>query len=61
MAEIRKIPPVTRFLCASTLGVTLPVNLQLLSPYKIVFVKEYITEGFEVRLTFCPSNDKPGH
>jgi len=37
-AEIRKIPPVTRFLCASSLGVTIPVIMNLLSPYKIVYM-----------------------
>ena len=50
MDEIRKIPPVTRFLCAATLGITLPVNLQLLSPYTIVFVKELVTQRLEVSL-----------
>ncbi|KAH8116049.1 DER1-domain-containing protein [Phellopilus nigrolimitatus] len=48
MDEVRKIPPVTRFLCASTLGVTLPVMLGLLSPLKIVFSKDLVTRGFEI-------------
>jgi Derlin-2/3 len=46
--EIRKIPPVTRFLCGSSLAVTLPVMLQLLSAYKVVFVRELVTQKFEV-------------
>lgn len=50
MDEIRKIPPVTRFLCASSLAVTLPVLLQILPIYKVVFVKEFVTQKFEVSL-----------
>ncbi len=46
--EIRKIPPVTRFLCGSSLAVSLPVMLQLLSPYKVVFVRSLVTQNFEV-------------
>lgn len=46
--EIRKIPPVTRFLCGSSLAVTLPVMLQLLSPYKVIFVRGLVTHQFEV-------------
>ncbi|KAH9887200.1 hypothetical protein C8Q73DRAFT_656932 [Cubamyces lactineus] len=48
MDEIRKIPPVTRFLCAASLAVTVPVLLQLVHPYKIVFVKEFVTQKFEI-------------
>jgi hypothetical protein len=48
--EIRKIPPVTRFLCGSSLAVTLPVMLELLSPYKVIFVGAFVTQKFEV---FC--------
>ena len=48
--EIRKIPPVTRFLCGSSLAVTLPVMLQLLGPYKVIFVRGLVTHQFEVCL-----------
>ncbi|KAI5121122.1 hypothetical protein M0805_002794 [Coniferiporia weirii] len=48
MDEIRKIPPVTRFLCGSTLGVSLPVMLEIISPYDIVFVKDAVTRGFQI-------------
>ena len=48
MDELNKIPPITRFLCGATLAVTLPVNLQLVSPYSIVFVKEYVIQNLEV-------------
>lgn len=48
MDEILKIPPVTRFLCASTLIVSVPVMLQLVSPYKVLFVKELIVRRMEV-------------
>jgi len=46
--EIRKIPPVTRFLCGSSLAVSVPVMLQLLSPYKVVFVRELVMQRFEL-------------
>ncbi|OJT03449.1 Derlin-2 [Trametes pubescens] len=52
MDEIRKIPPVTRFLCASSLAVTLPVLLQILPIYKVVFVKEFVTQKFEIWRVF---------
>lgn len=48
MDEIRKIPPVTRTLVGATLGITLPVLLQLVAPYKILFVRQYVVERFEV-------------
>ena len=47
--EIRKIPPVTRFLCGSSLAVSIPVMLHLLNPYKVVFVPEAVIRQFEVR------------
>lgn len=61
MDEIRKIPPVTRFLCASSLAVTLPVLLQILPIYKVVFVKEFVTQKFEVGFCLCSwMKDKSG-
>lgn len=47
-AELLKIPPVTRFLCASQLAVSLPVMLQILSPYQVVFVWQFVIQRFEV-------------
>lgn len=47
--EIRKIPPVTRFLSGSLLAVSLPVMLQIVSPYKIIFVRQLVTQRLEVR------------
>lgn len=49
--EIKKIPPVTRFLCGSLLGVSLPMMLQIVSPYKLVFVRELVTQKFEVSIS----------
>ena len=46
--DINKIPPVTRFLCASTLGISLPVMLGILSPYQILFMKELVMQRLEV-------------
>jgi len=47
LAEIRKIPPVTRFICGSTVAVTLPVMLKIISPYTMIFVKELVTKRRE--------------
>jgi len=52
MAELRKIPPVTRFLCASSLAVTLPVMLNLVSPYKIIFVPKLVLRHWELWRVF---------
>ncbi|KAF9566580.1 DER1-domain-containing protein [Agrocybe pediades] len=38
VAELKKIPPVTRFVCGSSLAVTLSVAMKALSPYKVLFV-----------------------
>lgn len=51
--EIKKIPPVTRFLCASSLAVTLSVMMKIVSPYQVVFVRPFVTQKFEV-CTLCP-------
>lgn len=45
MDEIRKIPPVTRTLVAATIAISGPVMLQLISPYKILFVWKYVKQG----------------
>jgi len=45
MDEIRKIPPVTRTLVASTIAVSFPVILQIVSPYKILFVWQLVKKG----------------
>lgn len=47
--EINKIPPVTRFLCGSSLGITLSAILQFVSPYKLLYVTELAFKKFEVR------------
>jgi hypothetical protein len=49
LAEIRKIPPVTRFVCASIIAVTLPVMAKTISPYTMIFVKEFVIKKREVR------------
>jgi Derlin-2/3 len=35
--EIKKIPPVTRFLCGGSLALTLPVMLKILQPQSIIY------------------------
>jgi len=47
MAEIRKIPPVTRFLCGSSLAITIPVLMKMISPYKVLFSLDRVLR-FEV-------------
>lgn len=52
LEELRKIPPVTRFLCGSLLSVSLPMMTQLVSPYKLLFVRELVTQQYEVWRAF---------
>jgi Derlin-2/3 len=48
VAELRKIPPVTRFLCASSLGITIPVLMKLVPAYKIFYTHELVLKKLEV-------------
>ncbi|KAF4580440.1 hypothetical protein EYR40_003156 [Pleurotus pulmonarius] len=48
VAELRKIPPVTRFLCASSLAVTLPVLMNIVPGFKIIFIPRFIYSRFEI-------------
>lgn len=49
MAEINKIPPVTRFLAGSSLAITLPVMLQFVSIYKVVYHYTLVVHRLEAR------------
>jgi Derlin-2/3 len=49
LAEIKKIPPVTRFLCGSSLAVTGATIASIVSPYSVVFARELVFKRFEVR------------
>ncbi|KAJ3992691.1 Der1-like family-domain-containing protein [Lentinula boryana] len=50
VAEIKKIPPVTRFLSISLISVTGTVLMHLVSPYKVLFHHSLVSgaRGFEV-------------
>ncbi|KAI6001566.1 Der1-like family-domain-containing protein [Pisolithus orientalis] len=48
IAEVRKIPPVTRFLLGSSLGVTLAARLNIIPPYYLIFLKEHVTKQLEL-------------
>jgi hypothetical protein len=48
LAELKKIPPVTRFLCASSLAVTGATIASIVSPYSVIFAKELVLKKFEV-------------
>jgi len=52
MDEIRKIPPVTRFLLGSSLGITLPLLGGLISPYPIFFDWRRVRDRFEIWRAF---------
>ena len=54
LAEIRKIPPVTRFVCASIVAVTLPVMTKTVSPYTMIFVKDFVTKRWQARISTAP-------
>lgn len=47
IAEVKKIPPVTRFFVLSSLGVTLPTIMNLFS--KGYFLPELVFKKFQVR------------
>ena len=48
VAEIKKIPPVTRFLVLSSLGITVPAVLGLVPIHKLVFITPLVTKRWEV-------------
>lgn len=48
IAEIKKIPPVTRFVCGSSLVVTGATITNIVSPYSVVFVKDLVFKKFEI-------------
>ncbi|KAG6379602.1 hypothetical protein JVT61DRAFT_10110 [Boletus reticuloceps] len=48
VAEINKIPPVTRFLVLSSLGVTIPAIVGFVSMHKLLFITHLITKKWEV-------------
>ncbi|KZP07853.1 DER1-domain-containing protein [Athelia psychrophila] len=48
IAELQKIPPVTRFLCASSLAVTVPTLLGVISPYKMIIIWQSIAKKGEI-------------
>jgi len=49
-AEIMKVPPVTRFLVGSSLAVTVPTLLHLVSPYPYYFAYDLVRYKYEVRI-----------
>jgi len=48
VAELLKIPPVTRFLCAAQLAVSLPVMLKLVSPFRVLLLWNSVTKNLEI-------------
>jgi len=52
MAEIRKIPPVTRFLTGSSLVISIPVLMNIVPRYMIVFFPQLVFRKLEVGLAF---------
>ncbi|KAG0707999.1 Der1-like family-domain-containing protein [Suillus ampliporus] len=48
LTEILKIPPVTRFLVVSSLGITLSAITNLVSPYRLVFITQVVVNKLEL-------------
>ena len=48
VAEIKKIPPVTRFLVLSSLGITVPAIIGFVPMHKLVFITPLVTKRLEV-------------
>ncbi|KAF8074118.1 Der1-like family-domain-containing protein [Lyophyllum atratum] len=48
VAELRKIPPVTRFMCISSLAVTVPMLMNITSGYESVYTYELVFKKFQL-------------
>ncbi|RXW16828.1 hypothetical protein EST38_g9016 [Candolleomyces aberdarensis] len=48
IAELKKIPPITRFVCVSTAGTTISVMMQLLDPKLIVYFHPWVWGKFQL-------------
>lgn len=48
VAELKKIPPVTRFVTLSTVGLTVPVLLNMVSPYGLLWVTPLVVKKFQL-------------
>ncbi|KAI3619508.1 endoplasmic reticulum protein [Moniliophthora roreri] len=53
LAELRKIPPVTRFLAISLIGITGTSLLNLVSAYKLIYVQRFVFSKFEFDNELC--------
>lgn len=53
MDELLKIPPVTRTILFGTAGVTIPVMLKLLNPYKILLHWPLVRHRYEIWRLIC--------
>jgi len=48
VTELKKIPPVTRYLCISTVGVTAAAKLGMLDLYWVFFHTDLVLKKFQV-------------
>jgi Derlin-2/3 len=48
VSEIKKIPPVTRYLCLATVGVTGAAQLGILDLYWVFFHTDFVLQKFQV-------------
>lgn len=53
-AQLRKIPPFTRYTIFGVLGATLPTLLHLVSPYHLAFVPHRIAQNWELQRLVLP-------
>jgi Derlin-2/3 len=51
VSEIKKIPPVTRFMCLATVGVTGAAKLGILDMYWIFYHTDFVLQKFQVMRT----------
>ena len=51
MDDIRKIPPVTRFLCGALVTITLSIKLEAVSMWSMMFMLKEGTIGGQVSVT----------
>ena len=60
VAELRKIPPITRFLCGSSLAVTISVLKHIVAPHNVLFVRELVMK-FQVCCYALDKKKKAAH
>lgn len=52
IAELKKIPPVTRFCVVSLAGLTIPVMMKVLDPRTLIYYHPWVWHKLQVRTVY---------